>query len=77
MARLARIEVRELERAESDGCYLPIRDAREYTLLAGAARRESFKTSKTRRFIRHSALLATCATRMALPTQSALRFSLP
>ena len=40
MARLARIEARELERAERDGCYLPICDAREYALLAEAARRE-------------------------------------
>lgn len=40
MARLARIEARELERAESDGCYLPIRDARDYALLAEAARRD-------------------------------------
>lgn len=40
MARLARIEARELERAESDGCYLPIRDAREYALFVEATRRE-------------------------------------
>lgn len=40
MARLARIEARELERAERVGCYLPICDAREYALIAVAAGRE-------------------------------------
>lgn len=41
MARLARIEARELERAEGFGYYLPICDARDYALLAEATRRDN------------------------------------
>lgn len=40
LARLARIEAREIERAESSGDYLPIQDARDYALGVEAMRRE-------------------------------------
>jgi len=41
LARMAHIEQRTIARAESDGEYLSIRDARDYALAVEAARRDN------------------------------------
>ena len=40
LARMAQIEQRTIARAESDGEYLPVRDARDFALAVEAARRD-------------------------------------
>ena len=50
LARLARIEAREIERAESSSDYLPIQDARDYALAVEAMRREDLHDFKDNAF---------------------------